>query len=82
MPGQQAIAGGPPSDGLVQDGLVAKVLDVEFAISLQPLHNGVHGPRVRLLVHGANADVDLRQRAVMVSQPWLLHVCVQTSSAT
>ncbi len=73
VPGQEAVAGGPLSDGLVQNGLIAKVLDVKLAVGLQPLYNGTHGPRVRLLVHCADADVDLWQGAVMVCQPWLLH---------
>ena len=76
MPGQQAVTGWPLADRLVEYVVITEKLGLELAKSYQPVQDCLHWLRLCFLVHGADANFDLRERAVdvLVSQPRSLHI--------
>ena len=75
MPRQQAVAGWPVADRLIEYVVIPEQLCLELAKSYEPLQDCFHWLGLCFLVHGADANLDLRERAVdvLVSQSWSLH---------
>ena len=74
MPGQQAFTGWPLLDGFREDAVVPKDKDLEFTESQHSVNNGIHGPRFCLFVHGTDANPDLGQGQLLISNLWLLQM--------
>lgn len=76
MPGQQAVTGWPLADRLVEYVVITEQLGLELAKSNQPLEDCLHWLGPCFLVHCADANLDLGERAVdvLVRQSWSLHI--------
>ena len=64
------------ADRLVEYVVITEQLGLELAKSYQPLQDCFHWLGLCFLVHGADANLDLRERAVdvLVGQSWRLHI--------
>ncbi len=73
MPGQQAFTGRPVLDGLRKDAVIPKSEYLKLSKSQHPVHDGAHGSRSGLLVHGTDAYPNFGEGELIVSYLRLLH---------
>ena len=74
VPRKEALARRPLCDRLVDNALIAKGDDLKFSKSQHTLHDGSHGARLGLLIHGANADANFGQLQLFIRNLRLLHI--------